>query len=142
MVEPLKNRKQDFVQRRLKYIAESYTEFLQLKIKPKKTNHHKNLPTTPNTFFMSGTYIANRTTTAFSVKVTRIWQIHDSGRWEKNTINTAFLAYTKTNIVWVNTYIHTHTYFLILSPFHNLKNYIIPDVKEHFKNQNARLVIV
>lgn len=47
---------------------------------------------------------------------------------------------TKTNIVGVNTYIHT--YFLILPQFHNLKNDILPDVKEDFKNQNARSLVI
>lgn len=42
----------------------------------------------------------------------------------------------------VGKHIHTHTYFLILPQFHNLKNDIFPDVKEDFKNQNARSLAI
>lgn len=52
----------------------------------------ENLPTTPNTFLMSGTYIASKTMIILSARVTEKWGIHENEKLEKNIIIKAFLA--------------------------------------------------
>lgn len=51
-----------------------------------------NLPTTPNIFLMSGTYIASKTMIMLSANVVRECRIHENGKFEKSSIIKAFLA--------------------------------------------------
>lgn len=52
----------------------------------------ENLPTTPNTFLMSGTYIASKTMMMLSANVVRECRIQENGQFEKSIIIKAFLA--------------------------------------------------
>ena len=52
----------------------------------------ENLPTIPNTFLMSGTYIASKTMIILRARVIKEWRIHENGKLEKNIIIKAFLA--------------------------------------------------
>lgn len=52
----------------------------------------ENLPTTPNIFRMSGTYIASKTMIILSARVIKEWRIHENEELEKNIIIKAFLA--------------------------------------------------
>lgn len=51
----------------------------------------ENLPTIPNTFLMSGTYIASKTMIILRARVIKEWRIHENGKLE-NIIIKAFLA--------------------------------------------------
>jgi hypothetical protein len=53
----------------------------------------ENLPTTPNIFLMSGTYIASKTMIILSARVIKEWRVQENGQLENSIIIKAFLAW-------------------------------------------------